>query len=126
MSLKEEFSRDKSWGLSVAIDLKGCDPGIIRNADLIRQFVYELCDLIGAKRFGECTIVHFGKRPEIAGFSMTQLIESSLISGHFVNSTNNVYLDVFSCAYYDPEVVADKSKSFFKAESCETNILIRK
>jgi hypothetical protein len=36
-----------------------------------------------------------------------QLIETSLISAHFANLTNTVYLDVFSCKPYDPEVVEE-------------------
>ena len=125
MNIKE-FEDNKSWGISSAIDLHDCDPDLIRSAEAVKQFVYELCDLIEVKRFGECVVVHFGEREEIAGFSMTQLIETSLVSGHFVNSTNNVYLDVFSCKYYDPEVVLKKAAEFFKAKSSSINFLLRK
>lgn len=123
---RQQFIDGQSWGISAAIDLQGCDPDIIRDADKIRQYVYELCDLIEVKRFGKCEVVHFGERDEIAGFSMTQLIETSLISGHFVNLTNNVFLDVFSCKYFDPETVAEKSKAYFKAKAVSLNYLIRK
>ncbi|MBP9738740.1 S-adenosylmethionine decarboxylase [Candidatus Saccharibacteria bacterium] len=120
------FEEGKSWGISAAIDLHSCNPQTIRSEEKIKQFVYELCDIIEVKRFGECTVVHFGEREEIAGFSMTQLIETSLVSGHFVNLTNNVFLDVFSCKYFDPEVVANKAKEFFEAESITLNYLVRK
>ncbi len=43
---------------------------------------------------------------------MTQLIETSLISGHFANKTNTVYLDVFSCKYYDPRAVGEFATEF--------------
>jgi len=123
---ENDFQASGAWGISTAIDLKNCDPVLLRSADAIRQFVVELTDLIDVTRFGECTVVHFGERPEIAGFSMTQLIETSLVSGHFVNATNDIYLDVFSCKYYDPDVAADFSKQYFKAAEMKVQPLLRK
>ena len=37
---------------------------------------------------------------EIAGFSLTQRIETSVVSGHLVDSTRCVFIDIFSCAEY--------------------------
>lgn len=123
---EQDFQASKAWGISTAIDLHNCDPVLVRSADAIKQFVVELTDLIDVTRFGECTVVHFGEKPEIAGFSMTQLIETSLVSGHFVNETNDIYLDVFSCKYYDPDVAADFAKTFFKAHDVKVQPLLRK
>ncbi len=116
-NLKEQFAELKAWGISANIDLNECNPEIIRDATKIKQYVEELCNLIKVKRFGDCTVVNFGEDERIAGYSMTQLIETSLVSGHFANQTNNAYLDVFSCRFFDPVVVADFSKQFFDAES---------
>jgi hypothetical protein len=44
---------------------------------------------------------------------MVQLIETSLISAHFANLTNAVYLDVFSCKPYEPEVVERFARKYF-------------
>jgi len=104
------------WGLLTCIDLYKCDPDIIRDAQKIQQFVVELCDLIEMKRFGETQVVHFGEDERVAGYSMTQLIETSLISAHFANQTNTTYLDVFSCKIYDPQAVVDFAKRFFQAK----------
>ncbi len=125
-SLREEYIEEKAWGLLSSIDLHSCDGDIIRSASKIKQFVVELCELIKMKRFGECQVVHFGEDEEVAGFSMTQLIETSLISGHFANKTNNVYLDIFSCKFYEPKVVADFAKKFFKAKNYNLNYTLRK
>lgn len=122
----ENYHDNQSWGIATAVDLHNCDPDLIRSADAIKQFVMELTDLIEVKRFGECVVVHFGENPEVAGYSMTQLIETSLVSGHFVNKTNAVYLDVFSCKYYNPEVVADFAEKYFKASDKKVNVLLRK
>lgn len=125
-SLEEQYKSNKSWGLSTSIDLYGCNPSFIRNAEKIKQFVVELCDRTGMKRFGECQIVDFGSNDEVAGFSMTQLINSSLISAHFANKTNRIFLDVFSCKYYEPEEVAEFAKHFFEARDYVLKYTLRK
>jgi S-adenosylmethionine/arginine decarboxylase-like enzyme len=102
-----------AWGIASAIDIYGCTPETIRDADAIRRFVAELCDLIEMKRFGETQVVHFGEDERVAGYSMVQLIETSLISAHFANQTNTVYLDVFSCKPYDAKAVEAFSRNFF-------------
>jgi S-adenosylmethionine decarboxylase len=62
---------------------------------------------------------------------MTQLIEISLISGHFANATNATnatnaaFLDIFSCKYYNPQVVADFTVRYFKGKYYKLNINMR-
>jgi S-adenosylmethionine/arginine decarboxylase-like enzyme len=90
-------------GHHTCIDLYECNPEAIRDTAKIKQFVAEMCVRIDMKPFGETRVVHFGEDERVAGFSMTQLIETSLISGHFANRTNAAYLDVFSCRHYDSE-----------------------
>jgi S-adenosylmethionine/arginine decarboxylase-like enzyme len=113
------------WGFLTSLDLYSCNPETIRSAEKIRQFVVELCELIAMKRFGECQVVHFGQEERVAGYSMVQLIETSLISGHFANLTNDAYIDIFSCKPYDSHQVGDFSKTYFQAESMEVHITAR-
>ena len=114
------------WGILTSLDLYGCNPEIIRDSEKIKQYVIQLCDLIGMKRFGECQVVHFGKDERVEGYSMVQLIETSLISGHFANLTNAAYIDIFSCTPYEPDQVADLSKNFFQAKSIEIHVTKRR
>ena len=113
------------WGIASAIDIYDCDPEKIRDADLIKKFVVELCDLIEMKRFGETQVVHFGEDEKVAGFSMVQLIETSLISAHFANQSNTTYLDVFSCKVYDPEVVREFAQTYFGGKTSRINVTFR-
>ena len=124
--MRQEYAQGDYWGLAASIDLHACHPDTIRDAERIKQFVSELCDLIKMKRFGDCTVVNFGADPRVAGYSMTQLIETSLISAHFANQTNNVYLDVFSCKFYDPKTAAEFAKNFFRAKDYTLNYTFRK
>ena len=112
-NIMQQAIDEKVWGIASSFDIYHCNPETIRNADKIKQFVIELCDLIEMKRFQDTLVVNFGEDERVAGFSMVQLIETSLISAHFANLTNATYLDVFSCKPYDPEVVADFAKNFF-------------
>jgi len=123
---KQEFDAMGAWGILASIDIHDCDPGLVRDASAIKTFVSELCDLIKMKRFGETVVVHFGEDERIAGFSMTQLIETSLVSAHFANRTNNVYLDIFSCQYYEPGLAAEFAKKFFRGKDFSINVVLRK
>jgi S-adenosylmethionine/arginine decarboxylase-like enzyme len=113
-------SRAKSaapyWGLSSCIDLYDCDLDLMQDAPAIKRFVVQLCDRIGMRRYGETQVVNFGDDPRVAGYSMTQLIETSLISAHFANASRAIYLDVFSCAPYVPDAVASFAREYFKAQ----------
>jgi len=84
-----------------------------------------LCKLIEMKRYGETQVVHFGEEERVAGFSMVQLIETSLISAHFANLTNTVYLDVFSCKPYDLSVIEKFAQDFFAGKRCNINMKYR-
>jgi len=88
----------------------------MQNAQGIKDFVVRLCKRIGMRRYGETQVVHFGDDPRVTGFSMTQLIETSLISAHFADASRAIYLDVFSCAPYEPEQVALYAKEYFGAD----------
>jgi S-adenosylmethionine/arginine decarboxylase-like enzyme len=113
------------WGLSSCIDLYECDLKRMQDAQAIKDFVHQLCDLIQMRRYGETQVVYFGDDPRVTGFSMTQLIETSLISAHFADASCAIYLDVFSCAPYQPEQVAKFAAQFFKAKSHHLHVVER-
>src|ERR1043165_9700472 len=114
------------WGVSASIDLYECDLALMQNADAIREFVKILCDRIKMRRYGETQVVYFGDDPRVTGFSMTQLIETSLISAHFADASCAIYLDVFSCAQYEPEEAAKFAAEYLKARTHRLNIVYRK
>ncbi len=125
MSLYEDFVEKNYWGIATSVDAYGCEPKLIRSEEMIKVFVNKLCEDIDMKKFGECKIIHFGEDERVAGFSFTQLIQTSLISGHFANATNTAYIDIFSCKYYDPAKVSKFVKDFFEAKLVKVNVLPR-
>ena len=124
--IQKEFTEQNAWGLMTSINLYNCHPDTIRSKEKIRQYTKELVELIQMKAYGKPQIVNFGEDERVAGYSLVQLIETSLISGHFANESNAVYMDIFSCKLYDPHVAAEFTKEFFKADSYTLQIQIRK
>jgi len=111
----ETDGRVQPWGWHLVLNLYDCSPEKIQSADVIYQFVVDLCELIQMRRFGEPTIVNFGDDPRVAGYSLVQLIETSNICAHFANESSAVYLDIFSCKKFDPEVAAQFCIQVFEA-----------
>lgn len=127
LSVKEKMEEKiEYWGVSSSIDLYECDLALMQNADVIREFVKILCDRIKMRRYGETQVVFFGDEPRVQGFSMTQLIETSLISAHFADASRAIYLDVFSCAPYDPQDAAKFAADYFKAAHYQVNVVNRR
>jgi len=114
------------WGVSTNVDLYECDLELMQNADAIREFVAVLCDRIKMRRYGDTQVVFFGDEPRVQGFSMTQLIETSLISAHFADASRAIYLDIFSCAPYDSEDAAKFAADYFKADHHRFNVVHRR
>ncbi len=111
-----QYQQGQPWGLSIAIDLHGCDPFLIRDENSIRTFLVELVDFLDMKRFGDPVIQNFGADPRVAGYSAIQLIETSCVTAHFANETNSAFIDIFSCKSYAPYAAALFCKKFFKAD----------
>lgn len=124
--IKEKAIAEKVWGVASSIDVYNCNPDKIRCAETITRFAQELCDLLEMKRFGETTVVHFGEDEKVAGYSMVQLIETSLVSGHFANQTNTAYLDVFSCKAYNPDIIKDFAEKYFEGTHSAMHAQFRK
>jgi len=122
---EKEFKDKNAWWIQTSVDIYWCKSELIRDKNIIKKYVKELCKLIEMKTFWETNVVHFGEDEKVAWFSMTQLIETSLISGHFANASNVAYIDIFSCKYYNPSVVANFTLDFFKWQYYKLNINYR-
>jgi len=101
------------WGYHLMMDCADCDPFAIKDYDTVYQFAKELVEKIDMVAYGEPQIVNFGTGDK-AGFTLVQLIETSNICAHFVNETNAIYLDVFSCKNFFPETVEALVRKYFK------------
>ena len=120
------FDGKNCWGILVSVDLEECNPDIIRDASKMKEFLIEIVKEIDMTSWGDPIVVRFGEgNPDVTGFSIAQLIETSLISGHFAEKDNSAYLDLFSCKEFDPEKAANFCKNFFGAKKMKQTCIFR-
>lgn len=120
-----KYKNEKHWGLLVSIDLGECDHSKISDGEYIAQFARDLADEINMKRYGEPYVVYFGAEPKVMGYSLCQLIETSMISGHFAEDTDRAFVDVFSCREFPPQKTAEYVQKYFGAKKMQYGISFR-
>lgn len=107
---------NKYWGYHLAIDAPNANLEFIKDSKRISNFAKDLVKRIDMVAYGEPVVVHFGSGNK-AGYTMFQLIETSNICAHFVesdgNGTGSYYLDVFSCKPFDQKTVVDCAREYF-------------
>lgn len=120
-------NEEKMFGQELVLNLYDCNPETISSGEKIKEFVVKLCDdVIKMKRYGEALIPHFGHdNPITTGYSLVQLIETSSVTAHFSEYKKSVYLNIFSCAWYDPKATEEFCKEFFGALRMESTLLKR-
>jgi S-adenosylmethionine decarboxylase len=114
----------KYWGYHLVANFGNCNPKMIRCAQNITSFAKTLVKKIDMVPFGEPQVQHFGHGNK-AGFTLVQLIETSNICAHFVEETNDIYLDVFSCKNFDKIDVHHMVQVFFEPSSAQMMLINR-
>jgi len=112
------------WGYHLALDCGKCLGSRIRDKNTIDVFTRNLVRRIDMIPFGDPQIVHFGSGNK-AGYTLVQLIETSNICAHFVEETDDMYLDVFSCKTFSPEVVKDVVRLYFQPNTIREHYFVR-
>jgi len=112
------------WGYHMILDCAKCSPTKLQSYMNIYNFSKTLVKRIDMVPFGEPLIKHFGHGNK-AGYTLVQLISTSNICAHFVEETNDMYLDVFSCKTFSPKTVESTVREFFETEHIHTQFLRR-
>lgn len=100
------------WGYHLILDCSKCVANAIRCKQNITNFSKHLVKEIDMVPYGQPQVQHFGSGNK-AGYTLVQLIETSNITAHFVEETNDMYLDVFSCKPFDEKKVEDIVGAYF-------------
>jgi len=122
---------EQHYGEELILDLHGCNPARFNRKDL-RRFLEELCNLIKMER----VILHFWDyeddpeayrvAPEhLKGTSVVQFIQTSNITIHALDDLKKVFLNVFSCKLFDPDLVSSFTVAFFGGEIVEKHFIRR-
>jgi len=116
----------KYWGYHLMLDCSDCDREKITSKENIINFTKELVKIIDMKAYGDPIVVHFAEHdPTKAGYSLLHLIETSNIAGHFVDSSGDAYLDVFSCKPFSNSDVMAVAIEFFNPKNINHTFLTR-
>jgi S-adenosylmethionine decarboxylase len=113
-----------SWGYHLILDSSRCLPKSIRSKEVIDSFAKALVKKIDMVPFGQPQIQHFGSGNK-AGYTLVQLIETSNIVAHFVEETDDMYLDVFSCKEFNVSDVEIMVQQYFNPIYSNKHYLIR-
>ncbi len=109
------------WGYHMIINCKKCSISQITDSKVLKEFIDTLVKKIDMIAYGKPIIEHFATHdPDKAGYSVVQLIETSSITGHFVDKNGDAYIDVFSCKPYDEHLVIDAINEFFWPQEIHT------
>jgi S-adenosylmethionine/arginine decarboxylase-like enzyme len=114
----------RTWGKHLILDAADCSPKMIGSEVVVANFARSLVKRIDMVAYGQPQVVMFGTGSK-KGYTLVQLIETSNITAHFVEENNSMYLDVFSCKDFDPQVVEEAVKEFFDAKYFNRKVILR-
>lgn len=118
--------KDYSWGETLTIDLGECNSNIIRDGNLIREFMETLIKKIGMKQYGNVLLERFALHDtKVAGYSAMVFLETSSITSHYAEESNSAYIDIFSCSKIPTQDAIDFCVNFFQAKYLRSNFQIR-
>lgn len=119
--------KKKIYGLQLDIELFGCEYKIMRSKKKIEKFLREATHLTGLKTYGEPIVKRFmGGNGWEEGYSAFQFLTSSSITVHCIEPDKVIFISVFSCGVFDAKVMADFTKSYFRAKWMKTIPLTHK
>jgi len=118
--------KEYAWGETLTIDLGECDSDIIRNGNLIKEFMETLIKKIGMKQYGNVLLERFALHDtKVAGYSAMVFLETSSITSHYAEESNSAYIDIFSCSSIPRQDAVDFCVNFFQAKYLRSNFQIR-
>ncbi len=114
------------WGYHLILDCQGCDIKAITDPKILETFVRTLVPAIDMKMYGEPILAHFADHnPDAAGYTLLQMIETSSITGHFVDKNGDAYIDIFSCKPFDQETAIQVVRDLFHPTHIHSRFLTR-
>jgi S-adenosylmethionine/arginine decarboxylase-like enzyme len=121
----------EKYGVELILDLHHCDPSTFTR-DSIAAYFERLCELIDMKR----EALHFWDdiglpedqrqtSPQTQGTSAVQFILTSSIVIHTLDQLAAVYVNMFSCKEFDPQVAEQFTVEWFGAGDCSARFIER-
>ena len=121
----------KVYGFELVLDLHGCEAELFNRGHIDKYFT-DLCALIDMEKcevhFWDDVGVPEEERqtlPHTKGTSAVCFILTSTIVIHTLDILSAVYVNIFSCKPFDPDVAAEFTSESFKAASCKKTFIER-
>ena len=111
-------------GYHLMLDYSNCNDNI-KDRDTIYRFIKQLVNDIDMIAHGEPVIEYLLPGDPKQGYSLMQLITTSNICAHFVESDNSSYFDVFSCKNFANETVINVVNQYFSPGKIKINFITR-
>ena len=124
LSWERKLMENEAWGLTSSIDVYDCDNGKIIDKETIKEFIKQCSEKFNLTLSASNIPVCFSVNDNITGFS--KISNDSTIAGHLKNNSTNLYLDVFSCKYYEPRDVAEFALEYFSAKNYRMQVSLRR
>lgn len=128
---KVAYQETTPYGFELILDLHGCNPATFTRTHLDRYFT-ELCRRISMEKcevhFWDDVGVPTDERqtsPQTKGTSAVCFILTSTIVVHTLDLLSAVYVNIFACKAFDPEVATEFTKEWFEAGSCKPTFIDR-
>jgi S-adenosylmethionine decarboxylase len=118
--------QNEFWGYHLILDCHACNVDSIKSYDNVYNWITGLVKAIDMEPIGEPRIEYTAAEfPDKAGFTAIQVIVTSSIVAHFIDSTGDVYIDVFSCKPFDNTDVIKTINDSFSPKKIRANYLTR-
>jgi len=113
-------------GKHLIVDLSEGDTDFVRSADCLRRLSNLIAGAIGAKVHRAPVLQRVASHcPELAGYTLVQLIDTFAITGHFCDSSGDAYIDVRCSKDFDTELVLDVIKGALRPKHMRYMTVIR-
>ncbi len=123
--------QDEPYGYELILDMHHCDASTFNRKSLDSYFK-TLCEAIDMERceryfWDDVGVPEDEKQtlPHTKGTSAVQFILTSTIVIHTLDLLEAVYINIFSCKNFDPEVAERISKEWFGAKECRSHFIER-
>lgn len=117
-------TKTNAWGYHLIVNAGLCNPTALRSKAGLTTFAKQLVNDINMKAYGPPHVYRFGEGT-LLGLSMFQLIETSNITVHCDETRNDVYLDIFSCKWFDKAVALKLIRSTFSPTHLDYTFMAR-
>jgi S-adenosylmethionine/arginine decarboxylase-like enzyme len=114
-----------AWGYHLALDCKSCNKDKITDKLFIVMFTKHIIETAEMVPYGLPQIEYLLTGTENAGYSVLQMITTSNFTAHFIDSSGDAYVDLFSCKEFDVQKIAGTVKVMLEAQDMKATLLHR-